>query len=234
MENSILKIAKKLISKGPLHVGELYSLSISQLKRPENEISQAIFQLFSKKILIKESKITKDTIFNNDTRRKIFAYISDNPGSHTREIREKLDLTPHQTAWHLKMLEKFGYIRKISIKNKIIYFDSEINPDYEISLFILKDGRNLRILEAILLEPGINISTLAKNVKVRTQVVKGNTDILQKLDLIRELLDENNIKYIGKIKNIEPILRILKVPEEKIKKYEESAIGFQKKLEIKQ
>ncbi len=221
IERSVLKLAKKLLKIGPINIERLYTISILNLRYDNSEISQAIYQLFSKRILVKGSKITKDTALKNQIRNKIFEYISSNPGSHFREIQRTLDLSIHQTIWHLEMLEEFGFIRKNKISNKITYFNFKINPELFKSIFMLRDVSFLRVLKNILLEPGIDLNTLAKNAKIKAEVVENITFNLQSLDLVFGALEKDTLRYFGKMEKIEPILKILKVPEVKIKKYRE-------------
>ncbi len=228
IESSILDLAKRLLKVGTINIERLYTVSILHLKYPRNEIDQAIYQLFSKKILIKDTKITKDDLLKNDTRRKIFEYIIKTPGTYLREIRNKLNITPHQAAWHLQMLQKFRFIRKTRINKKIAYFEININPEYDKPIFLLRETRNLRILEKILLEPGISLNNLAKRVKIKALAIKYIVFYLQKLNLVYEIIEDNSPKYFGMIENIEPILEILKVPKVTILKYREIRSDFQK------
>ena len=206
---------------GPINIERLYTISVLNLRNDKSEISQAIYQLFSKRILVKGSTITKDTLLKNDIRNKIFEYISNNPGSHFREIQKTLELSIHQTIWHLEMLEEFGYIRKNRIKNKVAFFNFNINPELYKSIFMLKDTSCLRVLKNILLEPGIDLKALAKNAKIKSEVVEDIVFNLRTLGLIFEEVGKDTIRYFGRMENIEPVLRILKVPEAKINKYKE-------------
>ncbi|MFX0139922.1 MAG: winged helix-turn-helix transcriptional regulator, partial [Candidatus Hodarchaeota archaeon] len=161
-----------------MSIEELYNISIRTLKIFKNEIesekkiNEAIYQLIAKKIIIRGTKLTKDSVLQNVKRKNIYRYISKNPGSHQREIRENLNLNPQLAAWHLKMLEKFDFIRKNRIKNKLIYFNSYVDPILDEKIFTLKDSKNFKILENILLDPGITLNELAKKIKISSEKVE--------------------------------------------------------------
>lgn len=221
-----------MVKVSPLNVEKLYTISVLNLKYSNVEINQAIYGLFSKKVLFEDSKITKDSVLNNDTRNKIYEYVFNNPGAHLRDIQKNLDLSPHQTAWHLRMLEKFEYIRRKRFKNKITYFDFKINSELDNNILLLRDDKIFRILEYILLEPGINLNILAKKSKLKSQIVQDFLFNLQEIDLIKEVRENNDLIYFAKINEIEPFLRILKVPESKIEKYKKIGHEIQKNFEI--
>ncbi|MFX0134963.1 MAG: winged helix-turn-helix transcriptional regulator [Candidatus Hodarchaeota archaeon] len=117
------------------------------------------------------------------------------------------------------MLEKFNFIRSKRIKNKIIYFDYEIDPKFDKTLFTLKDPRYFKILENILLEPHITVKDLAKKVRINSEKVKKVILALIELNFVNKKSNDKSTEYYCKLKNIIPILKILKFPESKIVKY---------------
>lgn len=57
----------------------------------------------------------KDVVLQNDTRRKIYNYILENPGAHLKICRE-LNVSVSTATWHLKILEKAYKIWKVQIE----------------------------------------------------------------------------------------------------------------------
>ncbi|MFX0139177.1 MAG: hypothetical protein ACFFDN_36380, partial [Candidatus Hodarchaeota archaeon] len=127
------------------------------------------------------------------------------------------NLSPRLIAWHLKMLEKFDFIRKHKITNKMAFFDSKIKPEFDRAIFTLKEPKNLKILELILLEQGINLGDLVDNSGLKLQNVRNIIKIFIELHLINEKEEHGQIKYFGNVENINPIQKILKIPELEIK-----------------
>ena len=201
-------MAKKVVRRGPLNIQELYSKAIKELKYSEIEISKAIYQLTLKKVLVKGTKITKDSVLENYVRNRIFKYILKNPGTHLREIRDRLNLLPLQADWHLNMLEKFGYIRKNRIKNKVVFFESKINPDLDNSIFILRNLDNLNIIKKILTEPDIALNILVGKVQLRPRKVKNIILNLLESDLINEIIEDGQVRYRANIENISLVTKI--------------------------
>ncbi|MFX0134916.1 MAG: winged helix-turn-helix transcriptional regulator [Candidatus Hodarchaeota archaeon] len=159
------------------------------------------------------SKLTKDSILKNNTRNKIFKYILKNPGAHLREIRDKLNLSPHQAAYHLIRLEQFNFIRKTRINYKVAYFNSKINPKFDKSIFAIKDEINFKILKYVLLEPDIKLDNLVKKVQLKLRKVKKIIFNLKESDLIDEIIEHGQIKYRANKKNFDSVLKILKFLE---------------------
>ncbi len=158
--------------------------------------------------MVKGTKITQDSVLENYVRNRIFKYILKNPGTHLREIRDRLSLLPLQADWHLNMLEKFGYIRKNRIKNKVVYFESKINPDLYDSIFILRNLDNLNIIKKILAEPDIPLNTLVGKVRLRPRKVKNIIFNLLETDLIKEIIEDGQVKYRANIENISSVTKI--------------------------
>ncbi len=217
LEESILKIANKLTKDRPLDLQELYKKSINELKDSKNDISQAIYQLILRNYIIEGSKITKEIVLENNNRNKIYKYIFKKPGCHLRELRKELNLSPRLIAWHLKMLEKFDFIRKNKITNKMAFFDSKINLEFDKAIFTLKDPKNLKILVLILLEPGINLSDLVDNSGLKLENVRNIIKILLELNLINKKEEYGQTNFFGNLEKITPIQEILKIPELEIK-----------------
>lgn len=166
-----------------------------------------------KKYLVKGTKLTRDSILENQIRNKIFEYISNNPGTHQREIRNELNVTPYQAIFHLKMLEKFAYIKKSQIKNRVAYFDAKIDPKFHEVVFNLKDQKNIEILKCILSETGIPLNEIVNKSHLKLQIVKKIILDLKKSDLIHEKIENGRLKYYPDNKKVEIVFKILKIPD---------------------
>ncbi len=218
IEESVLKIANELVKNRPLDIELLYSKSIDEIKNySKNEISHAIYQLILKNYIVEGSKITKDTVFQNNTRYRIYKYVYNKPGAHSREIRKNLNISPRLIAWHLKILEKFDYIKKNKITNKIAYFHSKINPEFYEGIFILRDPRHLEILELILSEPGISLGLLGDKSGLKLGIIRNAIQTFSNLNYINQKYQEGEIRYFGNLEHIEPIMENLRPPPLEIK-----------------
>ncbi|MHA1384091.1 MAG: hypothetical protein ACTSR3_10105, partial [Candidatus Helarchaeota archaeon] len=164
-----------------------------------------------KKIIIDGAKLTKDNILENTTRNEIYHYIKNNPGTHLREIRRQLKLKPNFAYYHLIRLEKFEFIKKKKIQNKLAYFDSDINPRFYEAIFILRKTPNLKILQFILSKSFVDIKIITKKFKFRRRKVNKILQELIETNLIREIIEKNKITFHVNEEKVKQIFEIIKV-----------------------
>ena len=70
-------------------------------------IREILKSLIKKKLILERSKLTKNDILNNTNRKKIYDFITNNPGVYFNRIARELDLSNYILAWHIKILMKF-------------------------------------------------------------------------------------------------------------------------------
>jgi len=130
---SVVKIAKEVINnKNVLDTELLYKLAKKRLRLPRKGLLNIIQLLINKKVLVEGSKYTRDEVLNNKYRFNIYRFLTSNLGAHFSIIRKQIitDSSDNlgssgQLIWHLEMLIKFNYIKKIKIKNNrynLFYF----------------------------------------------------------------------------------------------------------------
>jgi len=73
-------------------------------------------------------------------------------------------------------------------QNKIIYFNSDINPEFDKGIFTLREPNNLKILELILEEPGNYLKLLENKSGIKLGDIRKIIEILLELNLINEPL----------------------------------------------
>ncbi|MFX0010238.1 MAG: hypothetical protein ACFE9R_07990, partial [Candidatus Hermodarchaeota archaeon] len=122
----VIDIAKEFVNKNQtLKVKKLYNIAVRSLDLSTREILDIIQFLNTNKILIDGSKHTRDTILLNLYRKKIYHVINRYNGATFSYLRENV-FTDHlgsagQLLWHLNMLLKFKYIKKV-VSTKLIKF----------------------------------------------------------------------------------------------------------------
>ncbi|NVM28433.1 MAG: hypothetical protein HWN65_06290 [Candidatus Helarchaeota archaeon] len=147
----ILKLAEEMTKSKSLNVDALYREAKKGLNYmySDQEINQTIYELILKKIIIPDKRIVKTQVLANGNREAIYKYIVNHPGAHLREIRDKLNLQPHVTSIHLKVLENFEYIyRKMYLKYRV-YFPSDFIRENEDVLLALKNEKAEKIFLTI-------------------------------------------------------------------------------------
>ncbi|KKM26000.1 hypothetical protein LCGC14_1589300 [marine sediment metagenome] len=147
----IIEIAKELIKQNKvLRVKKLYNIAIKCLEIPSGAILEILQFLINYKILIDGSKLTKDTILMNLYRRKIYNVIEKYDGATFSFLREKV-FTDHsgsagQLIWHLKMLLKFRYIKKLKVGNYSLFLPIDMENDAGKLSFFMKNTLNKKFI----------------------------------------------------------------------------------------
>jgi len=160
----ILGIAEELTrQKKPLDIETLYREAKKTLKYSDKEINNTIYELLLKKIIIPQKKLVKTQVLANQKRDAIYQYIIKNPGAHLRELREKLNLQPHVTSLHLKILENFNYIYRKTYLKYSVYFPSDFLPENEEVILALKNANAKLIFSNIFKSDELTADQLKHN-----------------------------------------------------------------------
>lgn len=151
---SVTEIAKEVIANNNvLDTDLLYNLTKKRLKIPRKGLLRIIQFLINKKVLVEGSKYTRYEVLNNRYRRNLYRFLTSYLGAHFSIIR-KVTIpdssnnlgSSGQLIWHLEMLIKFNYIKKIKIKNYTIFLPYEIDDDIGLLHFILCDDIYRKII----------------------------------------------------------------------------------------
>ena len=121
----IIAIAEDMMSQNKsLTIERLYNVSKKILKIPRKGLISIIHFLINNHVLIEGSKFSRKTILDNYLRRNILDYIRLNGCAHFSILRKEVVSEPDgnlgssgQLIWHLEMLMKFNYIKKIKVGN---------------------------------------------------------------------------------------------------------------------
>jgi predicted transcriptional regulator len=152
----VIKIAEEIINQNiPLTTENLYSTAKSKLKLSRRGLISIIQLLFNRKILVEGSKFTKNTVLTNQFRRLILNYVKTNIGAHFSDIRKEIMSDKEGTGssgqliWHLEMLIKFKFIKKMKVGNYTIFLPINLDEDIGLISFLMKDPINKKILEKL-------------------------------------------------------------------------------------
>jgi len=172
----VLEIAEEIMRKNKiLNIENLYNLAKKRLKIPRNGLLSIIQFLINKKILIEGSKFSKETVLSNYIRNGIYNYIRINPGVHFSILRKKAlpeeKGSSGQLVWHLEMLLKFNYIRKIKVGNYTVFLPFDIDKKVGKILFILRDRINYKVLQLLFKENTMIRSEIYKEIEEKREDV---------------------------------------------------------------
>ncbi len=212
----VLEIAEEIMNKNKiLNLENLYNLAKKRLKIPKSGLISIIHFLINKKILIEGSKFSKETVLSNRLRYNIFRFIKKNGAVHYSLIRKILKdnqtdnlVSSGQLIWHLEMLLKFEYIKKIKVGNYSVFLPYEMDREMGILNFLLGDKINMKIVNLITEQESVKKSEIYKLINEKRENVyyRINGLIEHKILLVKEELD--NLIYINPNKK-DFIVRIL-------------------------
>ena len=220
----VIEIAEEILSENKvLNVETLYNVAKKSLKIPKNGLLFIIQYLINKKILIEGSKFSRETVLSNGVRNRIYRYIIMNPGVHFSILRKKALSeeagSSGQLVWHLGMLLKFNYIKKIKVGHYSVLLPYELDEDDGRILFILKDRINSKIIRLLIENETFIKSEIYKRIEEKREDVYYRIKNLLNHDLITYWEPSEKVLCINmNIKdNIEEILKNLKIYSEKNK-----------------
>jgi predicted transcriptional regulator len=207
VEQKVLAIVDRLTKKNQLiRIKELFALAKKELKFQETEIEQAIWKLISKKYIVDGTRLTKETVLENDRRQKMLKLIFDSPGVHIRDVRSELNTGSYLTSWHLRVLEKFGFIRKKRHKNMVLLFPYLLQEEKEDAFLILKDDISSQINEFILEKGMVSRQDVMDQFKLDQETAQTHIDLLLSADLL-DFKEEDGVEtYWVNADQLKPIL----------------------------
>ncbi|MBY8983349.1 MAG: helix-turn-helix transcriptional regulator, partial [Candidatus Lokiarchaeota archaeon] len=185
----VMEIAEEIIDETKfLNVRTLQKIVRKRLKLPRTVIIEIIELLLNKKYIIEGSKHTRKTIMYNDYRRKIYNIIINNNGMNFSLLRENVFTNKSgstgQLIWHLKMLIKFKYIKKIKIKNATVFIPIDMEEEKGRLFFFLKDKINREIIKYLNVYKQIKRSEIHKNMDEKRQNVYYRLNLLLENNII--------------------------------------------------
>ncbi|WP_236953668.1 winged helix-turn-helix transcriptional regulator [Methanocaldococcus bathoardescens] len=134
----------------------------------------------------------EEKVLLNDTRKEIYKYISDNPGTYLREISKNLNKPVSTITWHLRILEKANLIKSKKFGNRIIYYPSNVDLK-ELPLLFLNETQK-RIFEYLLKSPA-HLRKIAKDLNLNVETVRYNLRKLETLGIVKHKEEKNKVIY---------------------------------------
>jgi len=149
----VLGIAKELARQNKIiQPALLYKIAKRRLKLESETLLSIINLLLKNKILIEGSKLLKQEVLLNPYRVDIFRFIKTYPGVHFSVIRKKVFSEGGKTGstgqfiWHIEVLMKFNFIKRIQVKNYSLFLSSDMDEELGIYYFLLRDRINRKIV----------------------------------------------------------------------------------------
>ena len=144
-----------------------------------------------------------------DNREQIFAYISNNPGSHLRKIARELNICLSTLRYHLDHLEDKRLIVSQKQNNLKIYFVSgKLKPEERALTQLLQQKRFRDIILVLIDSPGSTFSQIAEKLSVSHSTASKYINILED----RKILSHKRVgrKKIYSINDKKSVIELLK------------------------
>ncbi|MBD3342519.1 MAG: hypothetical protein GF353_25695 [Candidatus Lokiarchaeota archaeon] len=195
----VIEIAQEMVSENRvLNTENLYNLAKSRLQIPRKGLLRIIRFLINKKILVEGSKFTRGSVLDNAYRKRIYNFISSHLGVHFSIIKRVIfsetdnkSGSAGQLLWHLKMLIKFDYIKKVNFKKYTIFIPAELDEEIGIIFFLLRDKINKKIIDLLIHEGTIETSEVHKRIDETRELIYYRINDLIDNNLLSEIEEEN-------------------------------------------
>jgi len=146
-------------------------------------------------ILLAYIRYDRDYILLNDTRRMIYEFVLDNPGTHLREIIRELKISISTATWHLRVLERAGLLRSKKVGNKLVYYPVGAEKDNLIIVATLNNDKARSIVEYLLNEGNAHARKIAKDLDMNVETVRYHLRKLENMNVVLCKEEGNRIVY---------------------------------------
>ena len=150
----VIEIAEEIVAENKIvTLDNIYYRAKRRLKIPRRGLKSIIQYLVNKKVLVDQSRFTRNSILAHSLRKTIYYFIKDNLGVHLSPIRKYFQSNntgTGQLLWHLDMLLKFNYIKTIKLKNHLLFLPIDIDDEAGIIYFFLRDNLNFKIVKLLI------------------------------------------------------------------------------------
>ena len=164
-------------------------------------IKTILHSLINKRILVEGSKLYKSEILENQKRKNIYEFISENPGTYFNRILHELNYSNHIVVWHLSILLKFDFIHKEILENHEIYFDAKKEFQEVISTYFTSKEKSKRIINFMKdTDMGITKTHLSQELNMHINTLDKYLSLLVKYKvLVKKRIDNKNTYFLSEV-----------------------------------
>ncbi|PKK85340.1 MAG: hypothetical protein CVT48_05840 [Thermoplasmata archaeon HGW-Thermoplasmata-1] len=144
--------------------------------------------------------VTPENVLDKKIRQLLLEHIRNNPGTHLREIAEKLSMNVTNARWHLRKLEKTDLVTGKKSNGKLIYYAKQggvAARDSAISGSILKNDNALNIMLYVHSHSGCNQREIADALEVNHGTVRWHVGKLMDAKLVSDMSSGNRHRYFS-------------------------------------
>ncbi|MGA1848626.1 MAG: VWA domain-containing protein [Thermoplasmatota archaeon] len=146
-------------------------------------------------IIFAYTRIRREDLLNQENRKRIYEFITDNPGEHFRALQRAVDLEVGVLSHHLNVLEKEQLIVSEQDGNNRRFWAAGVKHDHD-KVHLSRIQEN--ILKQIDRDPGITQAQIAKKIGVSRKVVFYHVKFLRNAGIVREEKEKRKTHYYSK------------------------------------
>jgi len=164
----------------------------------EKTVIDALRKVIGKEAELKEREEvrSKESLFMNTTRQRIFEYLCRFPCSHFSKLARSLKLSTPTARWHLDKLERSGFITSEKVGNKIVYYPPGfIDPGHVKVIYFLQKEKTRMILALLFEKGGLAQKEIREALGINNQTLIWYTSRLEEYDLLSTLEDGRYKRY---------------------------------------
>ncbi|MFW9782471.1 MAG: hypothetical protein ACFFFB_09335 [Candidatus Heimdallarchaeota archaeon] len=148
-------------------------------------IEEILRSLVKKKLIVEGTKISRNDILSNETRKKIYAFIIKNPGVYFNRIVSELKLNKLVVVWHVDMLEKFAFIKREDFENHEIFFEMDFDENNNKFRFLTTREKSKKIIEYLKFHDyGISKTHLSTDLGMHHNTISKYLHMLENFNVI--------------------------------------------------
>ncbi|TFH31133.1 MAG: hypothetical protein E4G98_00690 [Promethearchaeota archaeon] len=195
IENQTYQVIKDILKNHKqFTLNDLLTQCFATLCPPHTEetVAAALDALAKKRYFIKGTTLTREDVANNAVRARILNFIMKNPGAYNRLIRRECNLGSNEFKWHLGMLLKFHFIKKVPFNGRSYgYFEDRNYMNHEFDLFLLQNEKVKMILEYLAVTPN-SISGIARDLGIHYSTVQKYMEILMEREFVQPMMENDH------------------------------------------
>jgi DNA-binding MarR family transcriptional regulator len=205
LQERIMKIAKELMSKHYiLDSRKLYYACAREITEADNvDVMKAIDYLIKKRVLFPGKATSRDCVLKNDLRKRILDLIKAEPGIYFSKIRDAVNVDSNTLIWHLKMLEKFDFVRVEKFGNSTVFFDKFLDKTLDPFYYYIHKEDSTDIFKQIATNPGLSFQDLLHVLNLPRTTLVRKLKALIEIGLLSVAYTANRITAI----NIAPVYK---------------------------
>jgi len=155
--------------------------------------------LIKKNYIFEESKLAKPMILDHQMRNQLYEFIVRHPGCYFNRLIKQFNLNNKILVWHIRMLEKFGFIRRELFDNRYIYSDAKLDSREAKRQYIASKERSKIILDYLKNNNvGLTMTHISDALNMHLNTTKKYLDLLESMNfIIKEKIDNNLLYFLN-------------------------------------